>query len=316
MRASFAAASFRFVGGIPSAQDHHHPPHSGRGVRWGSDLLNKDTIVDQAANLEKNATWQNPLDHECWDLKDVEKVHPTHKEPLGFVDKAAWSAVKLIRVIFDIVSGYKFGPINDAKVIRRVIFLETIAGVPGMVAGMLRHMGSLRRMKRDHGWIHTLLEEAENERMHLLTFLEIRRPSLAFRSLVLITQGVFFNMFFLAYMCSPRFCHRLVGYIEEEAVITYTHILHEIEKGNLFQGKKCPPVAISYWKLPPDATMKHLIVAIRADEAGHKLVNHTFADMHSSGLQDSTNPFRFVEHSPATMAAAPGATSPQPDQKK
>lgn len=34
-----------------------------------------------------------------------------------------------------------------------------------MVAGMLRHMHSLRGMKRDHGWIHTLLEEAENERM-------------------------------------------------------------------------------------------------------------------------------------------------------
>lgn len=39
------------------------------------------------------------------------------------------------------------------------------AGVPGMVAGMLRHLHSLRRMERDHGWIHTMLEEAENERM-------------------------------------------------------------------------------------------------------------------------------------------------------
>lgn len=32
-----------------------------------------------------------------------------------------------------------------------------IAGVPGMVAGMLRHLHSLRRMKRDHGWIHVRL---------------------------------------------------------------------------------------------------------------------------------------------------------------
>ena len=29
----------------------------------------------------------------------------------------------------------------------------------------LRHMRSLRSMRRDNGWIHTLLEEAENERM-------------------------------------------------------------------------------------------------------------------------------------------------------
>lgn len=69
-----------------------------------------------------------------------------------------------------------------------MIFLETVAGVPGMVGGMLRHMRSLRSMKRDHGWIHTLLEEAENERMHLLTLLQIREPGILFRLMVIIAQ--------------------------------------------------------------------------------------------------------------------------------
>ncbi len=55
-------------------------------------------------------------------------------------------------------------------------------------AGMLRHLRSLRRMDRDHGWIHTLLEEAENERMHLLTFLKLRRPGPLFRLSVVLTQ--------------------------------------------------------------------------------------------------------------------------------
>ena len=63
-----------------------------------------------------------------------------------------------------------------------------IAGVPGMVGGMLRHMRSLRSMRRDNGWIHTLLEEAENERMHLLTFLQLRQPGLLFRGMVLLSQ--------------------------------------------------------------------------------------------------------------------------------
>jgi Alternative oxidase len=31
-----------------------------------------------------------------------------------------------------------------------------------------RHFRSLRTLERDRGWIATLLEEAENERMHLL----------------------------------------------------------------------------------------------------------------------------------------------------
>lgn len=61
-------------------------------------------------------------------------------------------------------------------------------GVPGMVGGMLRHMQSLRAMRRDNGWIHTLLEEAENERMHLLTFLSLRQPGVLFRAAVLVAQ--------------------------------------------------------------------------------------------------------------------------------
>jgi len=47
----------------------------------------------------------------------------------------------------------------------RILFLESIAGVPGMCAAVIRHLRSLRLMKRDGGWISTLLQEAENERV-------------------------------------------------------------------------------------------------------------------------------------------------------
>ena len=60
---------------------------------------------------------------------------------------------------------------------------------PGMIGAMVRHLKSLRRMTQDHGWIHTLLEEAENERMHLLTALELRRPGPLFKIAVIGTQG-------------------------------------------------------------------------------------------------------------------------------
>ena len=61
----------------------------------------------------------------------------------------------------------------------------------GMIGAMVRHLKSLRRMTRDHGWIHTLLEEAENERMHLLTALELKRPGPVFKIAVIGTQGIF-----------------------------------------------------------------------------------------------------------------------------
>lgn len=39
--------------------------------------------------------------------------------------------------------GYILG---EAAWLSRILFLETVAGVPGMVAAMLRHLGSLRLM--------------------------------------------------------------------------------------------------------------------------------------------------------------------------
>jgi len=56
------------------------------------------------------------------------------------------------------------------------MLLETVAAVPGMVGGMLLHLKSLRRFEHSGGWIKALLEEAENERMHLMTFIELSQP--------------------------------------------------------------------------------------------------------------------------------------------
>ena len=126
-----------------------------------------------------------------------------------------------------------------------MIFLESIAGVPGMVAGMLRHLGSLRRMKRDNGWIETLLEESYNERMHLLTFMKMAEPGWFMKLMILGAQGVFFNLFFLAYMVSPKSAHRFVGYLEEEACLTYTLCLEEMDKGRLPEWKEMPAPAIA-----------------------------------------------------------------------
>ena len=158
---------------------------------------------------------------------------------------------------------------TEAKWLQRFIFLETVAALPGMVGGAIRHLHSLRLMKRDNGWIHTLLEEAENERMHLLTFIQMRQPGPLFRSAVLVAQGVVFNLFFVSYLLSPKTCHRFVGYLEEEAVKTYTHAIADLDAGKLpaWNNMLAPPLAVEYWKLKPGATMRDLLLAVRADEA-------------------------------------------------
>lgn len=75
--------------------------------------------------------------------------------------------------------------------------LETVAAVLGMVGGMLLHCKSLRRFEHSGGWIRALLEEAENERMHLMTFMEVSQPHWYEHALVMAVQGVFFNAYFL-----------------------------------------------------------------------------------------------------------------------
>lgn len=112
--------------------------------------------------------WDNPTMHEVWSPEEVNAIKETHRKTESLSDKAAFATVKALRWSFDTFSGYRFGKLTTGKVLNRMIFLETVAGVPGFAAGIIRHLNSLRKMQRDYGWIHTLLAEAENERMYLL----------------------------------------------------------------------------------------------------------------------------------------------------
>jgi len=230
------------------------------------------------------------MPHPIWSEDELHKVEITHKEPEGFIDLFAFYGVKTTRAFFDYISGFNRNIRNEKVWLTRLCFLETVAAVPGMVAAMVRHLMSLRRMSRDHGWIHTLLEEAENERMHLMTFLLLKRPSLTFRFVVMLTQGVFVSGFSCAYILSPKLCHRFVGYLEEEAVMTYTKLLKDIDSGTMQHWKTQPAsqVAIHYWNLVENATMKDVILAIRADEAHHRVVNHTLGSLKPTDY----NPYR------------------------
>jgi ubiquinol oxidase len=141
---------------------------------------------------------------------------------------------------------------------------------------MFTHLTCLRGMKDDQGWIRTLMEEAENERMHLMTFVEIAQPTLFERLVILLAQWVFLALFSILYLVSSRTAHRVVGYFEEEAVISYSLYLKEIDEGRS-ANVPAPRIATHYWKMPADATLRDVVLLVRADEAHHRDVNHGFA---------------------------------------
>lgn len=213
---------------------------------------------------------------------DVKK----HHEATTINDKLAYWIVQALK--------YPTNLFFQRRHMCHAMLLETVAAVPGMVGGMLLHLRSLRRFEHSGGWIKALLEEAENERMHLMTFLELSQPKWYERALVFAVQGVFFNGYFLAYLASPKLAHRITGYLEEEAVNSYTEFLIDLEKG-LFENKPAPAIAIDYWRLPQDSTLKDVVTVIRADEAHHRDINHFASDIQCQGheLKDFAAPIGY-----------------------
>lgn len=197
------------------------------------------------------------------------EIQSTHSTPQGFSDRFALGVTKLLRWGADTFFAKRYG--------NRAIVLETVAGVPGMVGATLTHLRALRLMQDDNGWIRTLMDEAENERMHLMTFIEIAKPSWFERIIILTVQWFFYVGFFILYLISDRTAHRLVGYFEEEAVLSYTLYLAEIDSGR-HPNPPAPPVALRYWNLPEGTLLREVIEIIRADEAHHRDTNHFMAN--------------------------------------
>ena len=195
-----------------------------------------------------------------------------------FIDKAitntsdafALSMTKFFKFIADRFFAKRYG--------HRAVVLETIAGVPGMVAGMLMHFKSLRAMKTGYGkHIREMLAEAENERMHLMFFIEIAKPNLFERILVLSAQFLFGVFYFFMCLFFPKTSHRMIGYFEDEAVASYSEYLKLVESG-VIENIAAPELAINYYDMQKDARLSDLIIKVRADEMHHSDTNHKYAE--------------------------------------
>ena len=210
-----------------------------------------------------------------------------HHQPNGFSDRFALGFTKLLRFSADRLFAKRYG--------HRAIVLETVAAVPGMVGAMFTHLSCLRWMRDDDGWIRTLMEEAENERMHLMTFIEIAKPTWFERLMILSVQGVFLVGFSILYLLSSRTAHRVVGYFEEEAVTSYTLYLQEIDEGRS-PNVPAPAIAKHYWKMADDAKLRDVVLLVRADEAHHRDVNHGFANQLNGERVDQSQVAAYPDH--------------------
>ena len=98
-------------------------------------------------------------------------IHVAHREAKNWSDWVAISFMRIFRFGMDTATFYSHNtapakedgtPVDPSKKsifdmterkwLVRCLFLESVAGVPGMVGASVRHLHSLRRMKRDNGW--------------------------------------------------------------------------------------------------------------------------------------------------------------------
>tara|TARA_B100000524_G_scaffold308288_1_gene184037 strand:+ start:6 stop:608 length:603 start_codon:yes stop_codon:yes gene_type:complete len=185
-------------------------------------------------------------------------------------DAFALSMTRFFRFIADTFFAKRYG--------HRAVVLETVAGVPGMVAGVWMHFKSLRKMKVGYGeQIREMLAEAENERMHLMFFIEIAKPNYFERFIVLFSQMIFGLFYLFMYVFFTRTAHRMIGYFEDEAVKSYTEYLEMVESGKV-ENIPAPKLAISYYGIGSDSKLSDLIRCVRADEEHHSETNHNYAD--------------------------------------
>ncbi|KAI3630246.1 hypothetical protein MIR68_011681 [Amoeboaphelidium protococcarum] len=209
-----------------------------------------------------------PLSTRC--LQEMDIGEDFHHQPQCTSDRVALAIVMALRKPSDIFFGKRY--------LHRALLLESVAAVPGFVSGLLRHLDSLRNLYvLNDAVIHHLIHEAENERMHLITWLAIAKPNLFDRFLVSSVQALFFGAYFIMYLVAPRTCHRVVGHLESQAIISYTAFAQEIERGNI-ENVPAPQFAIKYWNLQSDAKLYDVVLAVRADEASHRDFNHHLAD--------------------------------------
>jgi hypothetical protein len=266
---------------------------SAKGAAASLPIIPLDSLVLDRLNYNDHSWRQRNHVWTTEEVADRMKTETQKHTPVEFSDYVMKGLMSTLYHTFNFITGYKHVDPTPGSIVWRLIILESVAGVPGFLGAGFRHFYSLRTLQHDHGMIFTLLEEAENERMHLLTCMEMFKASFVTRSLVIAAQMSMTPVLALTYFIKPAAVHRFVGYLEETAVQTYSNVVRHVEQPNTklnlaWKDLPAPDIAINYWHLPEGQRMwVDVLKRMLADEAHHRDVNHTLASL----PKGATNPF-------------------------
>jgi len=252
----------------------------------GKDLLENKTTRGQKlhVNPEIKDHHNYTLKNHVWSDAEIQKRFETrfdHVAPEGWMDKATYWILRGVYSAFNFMTRFDKNDPSPSSMKFRLILLESVAGVPPFIMGGYRHFRSLRNMSYDGGRIFTHMEEAENERMHLIICMQLFEAAWYTKAAVVVAQILITPFCWFFCLLNPRYLNRFVGYLEELACETYGTVLEHISNPekqlHVWNEMKAPPVAIQYYDLEEGATWPDTLKRIYADETMHRDVNHTFA---------------------------------------
>lgn len=143
-----------------------------------------------------------------WEKEEIqERMDTLYKHtPVTMADKIMHKIMYGSYVTFNALTRFNVQNPSPQSCVWRLILLESVAGVPGFLAASHRHFSAIRHLKRDFGWINTLLEEAENERMHLMICMKMFDAGLITRAVVVAAQLLMTPFLAGLYAVHPKAC--------------------------------------------------------------------------------------------------------------
>jgi len=280
-----------------------HEENSKRHAETTKNVINGGFPKNTKHPKLKNADEYGGLPHPIWSQEEMKNIELTHYQPKTITEYLAFWTIAYIRFVNDLLSGWIFGRLfgwfnfGENNWLLRICLYESIGNLPGSMFAMVRHLKAIRHIRRDYGWIHSMLLEADNERVHLLLSLNLYKPGIFFRYFTIVKEFLFGNFLFLAYLISPEYCHRFAGYLEEAALTLYTQLMQDLDKKRLpIFERECLPFAREYYQLSNNAKWSDVFMNIRCDEAYHRDVHHTLAPL--SCKKEAKNPFANEKYHP------------------
>ncbi|CAL5228153.1 g11233 [Coccomyxa viridis] len=158
--------------------------------------------------------------------------------------------------------------------LRRLVLLESIAPVLGSTAAMAAYAKALWSLQQDARYLQAFQQESDNARAHLVALLSVS-PSAAQKLLVLLNQVLLAPPYALAFALAPRVCHAFVSTLSGLTGEALSDALVDLDAGKApaWDVQSLPAPVLAYWGLPEGASMRSVLLVMRADVNARMIIN-------------------------------------------